>query len=229
MELPKSDAPNDFIQWWVENAKDKQSDSYALTAALIQLNIAGIQSTGMVVCHHNSPSKQSEIILTIQVMQALFDLAGRPEYIKPLRKELETIIAEEGTENLSPQALGKLIKMDSFLKESQRHVAQNICQSTLKGHGMLADSATQYLFTVRSCLLWDWTTELPYRWALTSAFHRSTQKLVQRLYHEDLRGFDGQSFARSLEMRKSTWQLVQGMFSVPVIDRSTHTALESYL
>lgn len=41
--------PDDFIQWWVENVREKREDTYALTAAIIQLNIAGIQSTGMVV------------------------------------------------------------------------------------------------------------------------------------------------------------------------------------
>ncbi len=35
-------------------------------------------------------------------------------------------MADEGGENLSPKSLGKLWKMDSFLKESQRHIAQNI-------------------------------------------------------------------------------------------------------
>jgi hypothetical protein len=42
--------PDDFVQWWVENVREKREDTYALTAAIIQLNIAGIQSTGMVVC-----------------------------------------------------------------------------------------------------------------------------------------------------------------------------------
>lgn len=51
MQLPDFKRPNDFIQWWVEKVDgDKRHDSYALTGALIQLNIAGIQSTGMVVC-----------------------------------------------------------------------------------------------------------------------------------------------------------------------------------
>jgi hypothetical protein len=59
-------------------------------------------------------------------MQALLDLAGRPEYVAPLREELQDIMAEEGDRHLGPKALAKLIKMDSFLKESQRHVAQNI-------------------------------------------------------------------------------------------------------
>ena len=66
-------------------------------------------------------------------MQILFDLAGRPEYVEPLRDELEQVIAaERGETQLSPRALGRLQKMDSFLKESQRHVAQNIRRSPVR-------------------------------------------------------------------------------------------------
>lgn len=62
-------------------------------------------------------------------MQALFDLAGRLEYVAPLREELEQVISEEGgARELSPRCLAKLVKMDSFLKESQRHVSQNLRQ-----------------------------------------------------------------------------------------------------
>lgn len=65
-------------------------------------------------------------------MQALFDLAGRLEYVAPLREELEQVISEEGgARELSPRCLAKLVKMDSFLKESQRHVSQNLRQSYL--------------------------------------------------------------------------------------------------
>lgn len=71
-------------------------------------------------------------------MEALFNLAGRPEYIEPLREELRMVIEEEGEQSLSPQALGKLHKLDSFLKESQRHRSQNICQFRQTGFGTLA-------------------------------------------------------------------------------------------
>jgi hypothetical protein len=70
-------------------------------------------------------------------MQALFDLASRSEYIAPLREELESVMAQEGEENLSPRAMAKLPLMDSFLKESQRHVAQNICTSSPYRFGLL--------------------------------------------------------------------------------------------
>ncbi len=65
-------------------------------------------------------------------MQALFDLAGRLEYVAPLREELEHVISEDGgARELSPRSLAKLVKMDSFLKESQRHISQNLRQSYL--------------------------------------------------------------------------------------------------
>ena len=48
---------------------------------------------------------------------ALYDLASMPEYIAPLREEVEAIIATDGwTKN----ALAKMWKVDSFLKESHR-------------------------------------------------------------------------------------------------------------
>ena len=59
-------------------------------------------------------------------MQALFDLAGRPEYMEPLRAEVQQVVAEHDGAALTPRAMSKLVLMDSFLKESQRHVAQNI-------------------------------------------------------------------------------------------------------
>lgn len=65
-------------------------------------------------------------------MQAFFDLASRPEYVEPLREELQNIMSEEGERDLGPRALAKLPLMDSFLKESQRHVAQNIRKPPLR-------------------------------------------------------------------------------------------------
>ena len=48
---------------------------------------------------------------------ALYDLAASPEYIEPLREEVEAITAAEGW---TKAAMGKMRKLDSFLKESQR-------------------------------------------------------------------------------------------------------------
>jgi cytochrome P450 len=48
---------------------------------------------------------------------ALYHLAAYPEYAKPLREEIEAVIAEEGWSKIS---LGKMRRLDSFIKEAQR-------------------------------------------------------------------------------------------------------------
>ena len=48
---------------------------------------------------------------------ALFDLAAHPEYLKPLREEVEIVTKQDGW---SKFAVDQMHKLDSFLKESQR-------------------------------------------------------------------------------------------------------------
>ena len=48
---------------------------------------------------------------------ALINLASHPEFIEPLRKEIESCIEKDGW---SKAAMGKIRMLDSFLKESQR-------------------------------------------------------------------------------------------------------------
>jgi cytochrome P450 len=58
---------------------------------------------------------------------AIYDLAAHPEYIQPLRDEIEQVVnedgydvGEEGFKKLKKSSMPKLWKLDSFLKESQR-------------------------------------------------------------------------------------------------------------
>jgi hypothetical protein len=60
---------------------------------------------------------------------AIYDLVTHPEYIRPLREEIDRVIEEDGYEvdgensefkNLNKASLPKLKLLDSFLKESQR-------------------------------------------------------------------------------------------------------------
>ena len=48
---------------------------------------------------------------------ALYNLAAYTQYIEPLREEVEEVVAAEGW---SKASLGKMRKLDSFLKESMR-------------------------------------------------------------------------------------------------------------
>jgi len=53
-------------------------------------------------------------------------LAQRPEYISELREEVEAIAGEEGIDKMS---LLKMVKLDSFIKESQRVGGILACKS----------------------------------------------------------------------------------------------------
>jgi hypothetical protein len=47
----------------------------------------------------------------------LYRLLDNPEYIEPLRQEVEAVVAEEGW---TKAAIDKMYKLDSFLREAQR-------------------------------------------------------------------------------------------------------------
>jgi hypothetical protein len=58
--------------------------------------------------------------------QALYHLAAAPEYVAPLREELEAALLDVGW---SKAAMGKCVKLDSFLRESQRFTGSSAGQS----------------------------------------------------------------------------------------------------
>ena len=47
----------------------------------------------------------------------MYNLAVHPEYIEPLREEIESIVAKEGWTKAS---VSKMKKLDSFVKETMR-------------------------------------------------------------------------------------------------------------
>ncbi|KAI1369844.1 cytochrome P450 [Xylaria arbuscula] len=100
---PKSH--NDMIEWMQQRAKkfgDKSFDRKELANLQMLTATAAIHTTRLAIIH------------------ALYDLAARPEYIEPLRREiLEVTKDNKGT--LRKQHLTQMRKLDSFMKESQRH------------------------------------------------------------------------------------------------------------
>lgn len=55
-------------------------------------------------------------------VHALYHLAASPEYMTVLREEVEPILQEDGWTKL---AMGKMRKLDSVLRESQRMNGNN--------------------------------------------------------------------------------------------------------
>ncbi|KAF9237106.1 cytochrome P450 [Melanogaster broomeanus] len=94
-----ADKPNDLLSWLMDEAKGSQCSIESLTRRILNVNFAGILSSS------NS------------FTQALFNLAANPQYIQPLREEVESIVETEGW---SRDAVAKMHKIDSFLTESLR-------------------------------------------------------------------------------------------------------------
>lgn len=90
----------DFLQWMLESAQGEEAGEEYIASIQLKLSFAAI---------HTSAAAPTQI---------LYDLCARPEYIAPLRHEIEEVLVEHGVMN--KQALMKLVKMDSFMKESQR-------------------------------------------------------------------------------------------------------------
>ncbi|KAJ7767236.1 cytochrome P450 [Mycena metata] len=91
--------PNDFVSWLLETAEGEERTVPALVLRILSTNFAAIHTSSMAFTH------------------ALFDLVTHPEYLRPMRQEVELVVKEEGW---SKAALNSMVKVDSFLRESQR-------------------------------------------------------------------------------------------------------------
>lgn len=101
-KISESNKPNTMLQWVWDNSTEKdRTDEHQ---SMIQI-LATVPSTYTVA---------------FAATQALFDLAARPEYIPIIREEFESVCDSCEEKRLTKEAFGKMTKLDSFLKESQR-------------------------------------------------------------------------------------------------------------
>ncbi|PBK86464.1 cytochrome P450 [Armillaria gallica] len=93
--------PNDLISWLLDitYGDGKRRSVKDICDRLLMLNTTAIHTTAMTLT------------------TALYALATHPEYAEILRDEVEAIINEEG---YTKSAMGKMNKLDSFMKEAQR-------------------------------------------------------------------------------------------------------------
>ncbi|MCJ1243273.1 hypothetical protein MMC30_000470 [Trapelia coarctata] len=99
---PGYQKPDDLIQWLMDRATAWEELDFKVQAStLLVISLAAIHTSTMAVTH------------------AVYDLAARPEYLEPLREEITQVLAAEG--GFTKRAMMRMRKLDSFLKESQRH------------------------------------------------------------------------------------------------------------
>ncbi|KAF9244077.1 cytochrome P450 [Melanogaster broomeanus] len=94
-----ADKPHDLISWLMDEAEGSERTVKAWTQRVLTLNFASVHTIAHIF------------------IRVLYNLAANPQYIQPLREEVESVVATEGW---SKDALGKMYKIDSFLRESLR-------------------------------------------------------------------------------------------------------------
>ena len=90
----------DLLYWMADQAQGPEKDKKFIAGILLKVSFAAI---------HTSAAAPSQLI---------FDLCAMPEYIEPLRREMETAMTADGM--IDKQGFVKLVKLDSIMKESQR-------------------------------------------------------------------------------------------------------------
>jgi cytochrome P450 len=93
------DKPNDMLMWLMSEAKGAERSVEGFARRLLIINFAAIFTT------------------SLSFTNAFYQLLAHPEYIEPLRLEVETAVAEEGW---TKAGLDKMPKIDSFVRESHR-------------------------------------------------------------------------------------------------------------
>ncbi|KAI1818685.1 putative cytochrome P450 [Poronia punctata] len=90
----------DLLYWMADQAQGDEKDKAFLAGILLKVSFAAI---------HTSAAAPAQLI---------FDLCAMPEYMEPLREELEGVMLPDGS--IDKNGFNKLAKMDSIMKESQR-------------------------------------------------------------------------------------------------------------
>ena len=113
MESRRENGSNelDLLQmlWDGAEGADKTPEFLAYTA--LAVSFAAIRTSSSVPTH------------------LLYDLCARPEYVDSLRTEVEDMLAEEGS--FTKAGFNKLVKLDSFMKESQRFNPLTLSKDTM--------------------------------------------------------------------------------------------------
>ena len=107
---------NDFVSWVIDESKGENKEDWTVVARVFNVNFASIHTSSMVSFARPYDINMDRFVVQA-VTQALFDLASNPECMKPLREEVEEVTKREGW---TKAALDQMVKVDSFVKESQR-------------------------------------------------------------------------------------------------------------
>lgn len=109
----------DGIQWLMDKSSDGKRDLLELADEQLFLSIASIHSS------------------SASVLSIVYDLLERPEFIDEILEEIRSIRATSVSPGWTRKQLDELIKLDSFMKESQRFFPAGLGESTRQHHRIL--------------------------------------------------------------------------------------------
>ena len=117
----------DLLQWMMDNAEGRSKS--VLSAINLHVAFAAIHTSAVAITH------------------IIYDLCAMPEYVEPLRQEIEQALAEESVP--TKKSLLKMPKLDSFMRESQR--LNPLLLSKLKLQIRIPVRLTQLSSHLRAC------------------------------------------------------------------------------
>ncbi|EIW83582.1 cytochrome P450 [Coniophora puteana RWD-64-598 SS2] len=100
-----TEKPNDLLSWCIDESKGIERTPYEIARRILVINFAAIHTSSNNFC------------------QALFNIAAYPSYVPALREEVSRIVTAEGW---TKAAMGKMVKLESFLAETMRLEGLNI-------------------------------------------------------------------------------------------------------
>jgi len=101
MDKWAKEKPADAIQWVLDMTPPEKRDPNMLVYRMMHVNVSAVHTS------------------SVTYIDTMYDLAERPEIHEELREEIARVFKEDG-DVWRKQGLTKLVKMDSFMRESLR-------------------------------------------------------------------------------------------------------------
>ena len=103
--------------------RGQESTQYLLTYTRIELRISAYFGPGVYPTLQEDAADSPMQTLA----HALLNLTSHPQYLEPLREEVRDVTERYGW---TKDSMGMLVRMESFLRESQRISGTSLCGST---------------------------------------------------------------------------------------------------
>jgi hypothetical protein len=125
--------------WLMSETNGPERSLEDLARQLLSMNLPSLHSTSNVRFWLLRLQRWTLTFMMQTCTQVLYRLLANPEYIEPLRQEVEAVVAEEGW---TKAGMDNMHKIDSLLRESQRFDALGIGLSPFHLGNLVTDSCS---------------------------------------------------------------------------------------